>query len=106
MRSETKFPQLLAPLIRRQMDYIALWPAFGITPHPFLSPSERSSGNLVADDNGSECINQVITDWYRNPACPIPFTRSRDHKKNDNCLRTSGPSRTEKRRLRQGVHRL
>ena len=32
MRSETKFPQLLAPLIRRQMDYIALWPAFGITP--------------------------------------------------------------------------
>jgi hypothetical protein len=43
-------------------------------------------------DNGGEFINQVVTDWLRNPACPIPFTRSRDHKKNDNCLRTSGPS--------------
>jgi hypothetical protein len=31
-------------------------------------------------------INQVITDWHHNPACPIPFTRSRDHKKNDNCF--------------------
>ena len=37
-------------------------------------------------DNGSEFINQVITDWHRNPACPIPFTRSRDHQKNDNCF--------------------
>ncbi|MFP3090347.1 transposase, partial [Treponema sp. TIM-1] len=37
-------------------------------------------------DNGSEFINQVISDWLRNPACPIPFTRSRDHKKNDNCF--------------------
>jgi hypothetical protein len=37
-------------------------------------------------DNGSEFINQVIVDWHRNPACPIPFTRSRDHKKNDNCF--------------------
>jgi hypothetical protein len=37
-------------------------------------------------DNGSEFINHVIADWHRNPACPIPFTRSRDHKKNDNCF--------------------
>jgi hypothetical protein len=37
-------------------------------------------------DNGSEFINQVIADWHRNPACPIPFTRSRDYKKNDNCF--------------------
>jgi hypothetical protein len=37
-------------------------------------------------DNGSEFINQVIVDWHRNPLCPIPFTRSRDHKKNDNCF--------------------
>jgi hypothetical protein len=35
-------------------------------------------------DNGGEFINQVITDWHRNPARPIPFTRSRDRKKNDN----------------------
>jgi hypothetical protein len=35
-------------------------------------------------DNGSECINQVIFDWLHNPACPIPFSRSRDLKKNDN----------------------
>jgi hypothetical protein len=32
MRPETKFPQLMAPLIRRQMPFIAAWPAFGITP--------------------------------------------------------------------------
>jgi hypothetical protein len=25
-------------------------------------------------DNGSEFINQVISDRRRNPACPIPFT--------------------------------
>jgi hypothetical protein len=37
-------------------------------------------------DNGSEFINQVVADWHRNPACPIPFTRSRDHKKNDNAF--------------------
>ena len=35
-------------------------------------------------DNGSEFINHVVADGHRNPACPIPFTRSRDHKKNDN----------------------
>jgi hypothetical protein len=34
-------------------------------------------------DNGSEFINHVVTDWHRNPARSIPFTRSRDHKKND-----------------------
>jgi hypothetical protein len=37
-------------------------------------------------DNGSEFINHVITDWHHNPAGPIPFTRSRDHQKNDNCF--------------------
>jgi hypothetical protein len=37
-------------------------------------------------DNGSEFINQVIADWLRNPVCPIPFTRSRDRQKNDNCF--------------------
>jgi hypothetical protein len=37
-------------------------------------------------DNGGEFINHVVTDQHRNPACPIPFTRSRDHKKNDNCF--------------------
>jgi hypothetical protein len=37
-------------------------------------------------DNGSEFINQVITDWHRNPLCPIPFSRSRDHQKNDHCF--------------------
>jgi hypothetical protein len=52
-------------------------------------------------DNGSEFINHVITDWLRNPVCPIPFTRSRDHKKNDNCF-----VEQEKRRRCQGVYRL
>jgi hypothetical protein len=37
-------------------------------------------------DNGSEFINHVVSDWQRNPSCPVPFTRSRDHKKNDNCF--------------------
>jgi hypothetical protein len=37
-------------------------------------------------DNGSEFINHVVTGWYRNPTRPIPFTRSRDHKKNENCF--------------------
>ncbi|MDR1095067.1 MAG: transposase family protein, partial [Spirochaetaceae bacterium] len=37
-------------------------------------------------DNGSEFINQAITGWHRNPVCPVPFTRSRDHKKNGNCF--------------------
>ena len=37
-------------------------------------------------DNGSAFINHVVADWHHNPACPIPFTRSRDHKKNDNCF--------------------
>jgi hypothetical protein len=32
MRPETKFPQLLAPLIRQQLPFIAAWSAFGITP--------------------------------------------------------------------------
>ncbi|MDR0376266.1 MAG: hypothetical protein LBH70_00565 [Spirochaetaceae bacterium] len=27
-------------------------------------------------DNSSEFINQVVTAWLRNPACPTPFTRS------------------------------
>jgi hypothetical protein len=29
---------------------------------------------------------QKPADWHRNPACPIPFIRSRDHQKNDNCF--------------------
>jgi hypothetical protein len=37
-------------------------------------------------DNGSGFINHVVTDWHHNPACPIPFTRSRDHEKNHNCF--------------------
>jgi hypothetical protein len=56
-------------------------------------------------DNGGGFIDHVAA-WHRAPACPIPFTRSRDHKKNGNCLRTSGPDRTEKRCRCQGVYRL
>jgi hypothetical protein len=47
-------------------------------------------------DNGSEFINNATEIWCENEN--LPFTRSRDHKKNDNCLRTFGPSRTKKRR--------
>jgi hypothetical protein len=188
----TEGSQLLAPLIRQQMDYIASWPAFGITAdikaklltispatidralkkdkaalalkgkcltkpghflknripiRTFYSSLERklpgfiqidtvhhcgqtTSGQYILtltatdvasgwislysllnkahrwtfaalkniystlpfsirefhSDNGSEFINQVISDWHRNPVCPIPFSRSRDHKKNDNCF--------------------
>jgi hypothetical protein len=37
-------------------------------------------------DNGSAFLNHAIVDWRRNPVRPIPFTRSRDRKKNDNCF--------------------
>ncbi|MDR1220062.1 MAG: transposase family protein [Treponema sp.] len=188
----TEGSQILAPLMRRQMDYIASWPAFGITadikakllsispaaidralkkdkaalalkgksltkPGRFLknripirtfcsslerklpgfiqidtvhhcgqttsgqyilalTATDAASGWIVPysllnkarrwtfaslkdiystlpfplrefhSDNGSEFINQVVADWHRNPSCPIPFSRSRDHKKNDNCF--------------------
>jgi hypothetical protein len=45
-------------------------------------------------DNGSEFINQWLRDWCEDHA--IQFTRSRAYHKNDNCLRTFGPSRTKK----------
>jgi len=35
-------------------------------------------------DNGSEFINNATEIWCKNTG--IPFTRSRDHKKNDNCF--------------------
>ena len=35
-------------------------------------------------DNGSEFINNATELWCKNNA--IPFTRSRDHRKNDNCF--------------------
>ena len=35
-------------------------------------------------DNGSEFINNATEAWCKQTA--IPFTRSRDHKKNDNCF--------------------
>ncbi|MDR0377868.1 MAG: transposase family protein [Spirochaetaceae bacterium] len=118
-----KCGKLLAPLMRQQMDYIALWPAFGITPavreklmrispaatdvasgwiclFSLLNKAHRWTFAALRDihvnlpfplrefhsDNGGEFINHVVTDWLRNPACPISFTRSRDHKKNDNCF--------------------
>jgi hypothetical protein len=81
----------------RRWTFAALKDIYSTLPFPLVE---------FHSDNGSEFVNQVVTDWHRNPACPIPFTRSRDHKKNDNCLRTSGPSRTEKRRRCPGVYRL
>jgi hypothetical protein len=35
-------------------------------------------------DNGSEFINNATEIWCKNES--LPFTRSRDHKKNDNCF--------------------
>ena len=35
-------------------------------------------------DNGSEFINHATETWCNNES--LPFTRSRDHKKNDNCF--------------------
>jgi hypothetical protein len=37
-------------------------------------------------DNGAEFINHATEKWCNNPEHPIPFTRSRDHKKNDNAF--------------------
>ena len=45
--------------------------------------------------NGSEFINNATETWCETEN--LPFTRSRDHKKNDNGLRTFGPSRAKER---------
>jgi hypothetical protein len=48
----TEGPQLLAPLMRQQMSYIALWPVFGITPEireklMRISPRARFRGETI-----------------------------------------------------------
>ena len=48
-----------------------------VIPFPFLE---------FHSDNGSEFINNAVENWCNDPAHPVPFTRSRDHKKNDNCF--------------------
>jgi hypothetical protein len=59
-------------------------------PYPYqnLLNALLSSFREFPSDNGSEFINHVVTDWYCNAACPSPFTRSTDHRKNDNCCAT------------------
>ena len=37
-------------------------------------------------DNGSEFINTAVEKWCNDPEHTVPFTRSRDHQKNDNCF--------------------
>ena len=37
-------------------------------------------------DNGAEFINHATEKWCTNPEHPVPFTRSRDHQKNDNAF--------------------
>ncbi|GHU56241.1 integrase [Spirochaetia bacterium] len=37
-------------------------------------------------DNGSEFINTAVEKWCNDPLHPVPFSRSRDHQKNDNCF--------------------
>jgi hypothetical protein len=45
-------------------------------------------------DNGSEFINKPLLEWRLKWS--IEPTRSRPYKKNDNCLRISGPSGAKK----------
>jgi transposase InsO family protein len=52
---------------------------------------------ILHSDNGSEFINHTLKRWCQQNGTEL--TRSRSDKKNDNCLRTSGPSETEKLRL-------
>jgi hypothetical protein len=37
-------------------------------------------------DNGAEFINTAVEKWCNDPQHKVPFTRSRDRKKNDNCF--------------------
>ena len=37
-------------------------------------------------DNGAEFINHATEKWCNDPEHPVPFTRSRHHKKNDNAF--------------------
>jgi hypothetical protein len=137
----SRYGKLPAPLMRQQMPFIALWPAFGITADireklMKISPatidralkkdkaalalkgkSLTKPGDLLKhripirtfytnkahiwtfqalkdihsglpfplrefhSDNGSEFTSHDVSDWQRNPSCPVPFTRSRDRKK-------------------------
>jgi hypothetical protein len=111
-----KCRKLLTPLMRWQMDSIALWPAFGITPAIREKPMSISPATIglalkndrtapalrgksltksaglpfplkeFYSDNDNGFISHAVTGWHRNPACPIPFTHSRDHRKNNNCF--------------------
>jgi hypothetical protein len=89
----------LYPLLNKAFSwtFLSLKDILKVIPFPFLE---------FHSDNGSEFINTAVEKWCNDPLHPVPFSRSRDHQKNDNCLRTFGPSRTEKRRRRQGVCRL
>jgi len=58
--------------------------------YPLLNKAHRRTFDVLRDvhrslpfplkefhsDNGSEFINQVVAGRHRNPACPIPFTRT------------------------------
>jgi hypothetical protein len=46
-------------------------------------------------DNGSQFINRDTINWWKTVKT-LGLSHSRSYHKNDNCLRTSGPSRTEK----------
>jgi hypothetical protein len=48
-----------------------------VIPFPFLE---------FHSDNGSEFINTAVEKWCNDPLHPVPFSRSRDHQKNDNCF--------------------
>jgi hypothetical protein len=50
---------------------------FQVIPFPFLE---------FHSDNGSEFINFAVEKWSNDPLHPVPFSRSRDHRKNDNCF--------------------
>ena len=69
----------LHPLLNKAFSwtFLALKDILQTVPFPFME---------FHSDNGSEFINTAVEKWCNDPQHSVPFSRSRDHKKNDNCF--------------------
>jgi hypothetical protein len=69
----------LYPLLNKAFSWTfqSLRDILTVIPFPFLE---------FHSDNGSEFINTAVEKWCNDPLHPVPFSRSRDHQKNDNCF--------------------
>jgi hypothetical protein len=63
------------------MDFRGSYLCKGNPPVPIFGVSSETK---FPRDNGSEFINETVAKWCEDEH--VPFTRSRSHKKNDNCF--------------------